>query len=90
MGTLGVGTKALHDIKAVPGSKQEISPHPRFSLFQVNGYTFENKKYICGTTSVPIQSLHKAPETPPRGLRGQASKRASLTRQSDAPQGACV
>ena len=25
-------------------SKQEISPHPRLSLFQVNDYTFENKK----------------------------------------------
>ena len=50
----------------------------------------ENKKITCGTTSVPIKSLHKAPETPPRGLRGQASKRASSTRQSDASQGACV
>ncbi|CAM9493861.1 unnamed protein product, partial [Ascophyllum nodosum] len=41
----------------------------------------------CGTTSVPIESLHNAPETPARGLRGPASKRASPTRQSDAPQG---
>ena len=70
--------------------KQEISPYPRFSLLQVNGYTFESKKNICGTTSVPIESLHKAPKTPPRGLRGQASRRASSTRQSDASQGACV
>ena len=54
------------------GINMEISPHPRFSSFQVNGYTFENKKIICGTTSVPIESLHKASETPPRGLRGQA------------------
>ena len=53
-------------------SKQEISPHHRFSSIQVNGYTFENKKYRCGTTSVPIRSLHKASETPARGLRGQA------------------
>ena len=26
--------------------KQEISPHPRFSSFQVNGYTFEKKNII--------------------------------------------
>ena len=63
---------------------------PAFLLFQVNGYTFENKNKICGTTSVPIESLHKAHEILTRGLRGQASKRASSTRQSDAPQGACV
>ena len=36
---------------------------------QVNGYTFENKTNACGT-SVPIESLHNAPETPARGLRG--------------------
>ena len=52
-------------------SKQEISPHPRFSSIQVNDYTFENKTVICGTTSVPVGCLHKIPETPARGLRGQ-------------------
>ena len=53
-------------------------------------YTFENKKYICGTTSVPIGSLHKAPETSARGLRRQAWKGGPSTRQSGAPQDACV
>ena len=55
-------------------SKQKISPHPRFSSIHVNRYAFENENYICGTTSIPIGSLHKAPETPARGLRGQGLK----------------
>ena len=37
----------------------------------LNDYIFENKKYSCGTMSVPIKSLHNATETPAHGSRGQ-------------------
>ena len=55
--------------------KQEISPHPRFSSFQVNGYTFEKKYiYICGTTSVQIGSLYKVPKTSLRACADRLEK----------------
>ena len=55
-------------------SKEEISPHSRFSSIQLNGYIFENKKCISGTMSVPIGSLYTATKTPARGARGQGLK----------------
>ena len=69
----GLSIKKIGRCQAA-SSKLEKSPHSRFSSIQVNGYTFENKKYIFGTTSVPIGSLHKAPEIPARGSHGQGLK----------------
>ena len=56
-----------HTLRTYGCSKQEISPHPRFSSVQVNGYTFENKKlyavqrqYQLGTSISPLKPLHTA------------------------------
>ena len=48
-------------------SKHEISPHPRFTSIQVNGYTFEyiyiyavQRQYQLGASIRPLKPLHAA------------------------------